>query len=544
MAVSPAVSAFQGYDEMTGRTLTGIFQSVWKDERIRFWLSVFFIIIVGLTVIWGYHPFERPVRGNGVYFMYMGQSICRGDTIYRMMACGYPPLVPLVNAACMTAGHWVSVPSYISPKPFAVVILLGSFLLMFLVTRIYTGRIWVGVLAALMLMDFPDFLKRGTLSLEPKILVLFLTLAAVCFLQKEKWLLCGVMLGLAATCYQPSLMWGFLFTLVAYRNQKKSGEKSLLFLVSGFVLGLLPSIFYLLVSGQVHDFLNKAVLLKLISKPRIPTWGYSRFFTVFLQATKDSLLPYLHIFILSFILNLSILLFRRNMKRETGFFLPRFGGIVFLTFGWMVFNYLAIRLQLKFLGLGDFMLFYFLIAFWSAWGVYIVYTFFSRWLKRWPGFYPIFRYSTNTLFAISVFLMTFFLVQRSVIFKTRFTLADQIRFTEKVLPGVEESRPILALAAPEIYVLTGRRNPWRYFNLWQFRYFDTIIEKLEPEGCDSLLKDIYQQKFPIIVVGKFGKNRKPEKDYGCFGKIIQEIESRYHETDYKKYRVFRLETLN
>ena len=103
---------------MKKNSWNGTIQTITKNEEVRYWFSFFFILIVGLVIISGYNPFEKHIRSDGAYFMYMGQAICRGELIYRDMTCGYSPMLPLINAAFMTMGRWFSVPSFVSPKLF------------------------------------------------------------------------------------------------------------------------------------------------------------------------------------------------------------------------------------------------------------------------------------------------------------------------------------------------------------------------------------------------------------------------------------------
>ncbi len=68
------------------------------------WIGAVAIGGVATVVLLAYDPWEHPLMRDRAYFVYCGQLVLRGASIYSHTWLGYPPLGLLLSGASMWVG--------------------------------------------------------------------------------------------------------------------------------------------------------------------------------------------------------------------------------------------------------------------------------------------------------------------------------------------------------------------------------------------------------------------------------------------------------
>jgi hypothetical protein len=157
--------------------------------------------------LWHWLPLglERtPMEGDRAYVTYFGQAVLRGESIYAVDFMGYPPIGPLLSAAAMALGRLVDLPTYLAPRYAALGVALLCVVCVHSVTRRATASAWAGVAAGVMMVGFERWAWSSFATLEPKHLLVLVSLAASLALQAGRAGLAGAAGALAVGCYHPS----------------------------------------------------------------------------------------------------------------------------------------------------------------------------------------------------------------------------------------------------------------------------------------------------------------------------------------------------
>lgn len=492
-----------------------------RPWKLTCWLDFAGVTLLAMIIGLQYQPDSQPIMGDQAYFLYMAQAVQRGEPVYKTTTFGYTPLVPLLSAGAMQVAETLGLPGFLGPRYFSVAITALSCGLLYLITARASRSRWIGVVTALALLNFDFLLALTASNFEPKILVQFLTLLTIAALQRRLWGLAGAAAGLAAISWQPALIVGAAASLLALYEIWKRDRSALPAYVGGFLLGTLPLYLYLGLTAQWDDFIQQAVAFKLHPRPEITqTPGvFQPLIPVIdlLQALRVYNFPF-------FVLALAgigmqvIRAWRRGMRYLRLIFTqPRTGGVLLLTIFWLGYALLAAFSGVEFQGIGDALPFLYLVAFWAAWGCY-------RLLAWWAHRSRV--GSASLAYAPFFFVIVFLLgaAGKAFPYQAQYELDTEIALIRSGLPTENLTGPLLAINAPEVYVLLEQPSPWRY--LFVTPYFAEFIEWKEAEGCNTLVQDLEQSHFSNILIKLHPKYENP-----CLQQIVERLNAGYPKTE-------------
>lgn len=462
--------------------------NVIKQQSALDWLLPLFIFGVGLVSISVYRPDLQPLDSDRAYLLYMAQGIQRGEPIYQTTTFGYPPLGSMISAAAIEIGSWLHIETYLAPRILGVPLLALTGVLLYFITYRFTHNRWIAVWAGVFNFSFPSMNMVNGSNLEPKLLVQIFLLLMILAIQRQKWFWVGLFLTSAILCWHASA-YIVLVPLAFCRTDLNRLKKFIL----GSVIGGLPALAYLLATHQVDDFYYQGFYLKLLSSDEISNIGNG----IWLHRVILTNLLGLQFFLA--VLTLFSLIyyfdpFSRHAKQHgfPGILAIDSGGIVLLSFVWFFYTTFSNILAFEITAKWDFIYIHFLMAFWASIGLWFVYEKGGKYIKR-----PNRR--TALVLMTSLIILLQWVSGRS----PKYTIDDQIAMVHQ-LDEHAQNQSYLVINYREYYTLTNQSSPW--YILYFQPAFDSHIEFRVPDGCDTFMQDIEQQKYQIFYIELESRN--------------------------------------
>ena len=464
-----------------------------------------------LVVILLHDPWDQPLLHDRAYFVYMAQALLRGEPLYAATTLGYAPLAALFSAAAMMAGALVGVPDYVAPRLLAVPLAAASAGLLCMAVARAASNVWTGVVAGATLTTFDQFNVLAAANLEPKILVLFLSLLAVTAAQARRWWMVGLWSSLAAMAWQPAAVVGLAMLPLVIANRERSAWRSLGEFLLGGVLGLMPVLLYLLATAQLDDFVRQAVLFKLHSRPEIVggeapnPLRMSLILTVAVGPPAVLVLPSAVAGVGAFIWHAV----RQPISQAQGILQSSGGGLVLLTVAWMAYATVSTLTRAEGQTSSDVIPFLYLVPFWCAYAFHAL-------ANRAPGVDQRTRRRRIPLLPAVAALVGLVALGRAAAYRVRLPLEQQVRV---IRHGVQD-RAFLAINLPEYYAITGSRSPWR--SMYITPYFMQFWERQVGISCRDLQEAIRRGRYERIFV-----RTESRWSSGCLPEVVRWIERRY-----------------
>lgn len=233
-------------------------RSIWQRYQL-----VLVLVAILVYVVWAFDFWQQPIQMDRAFFVYMGQLVARGQSLYTESTYGYAPLSTLVTGGLIALlQDWSGIASYFIPRVGGLILLVATLLGFYQCGKALFGSKLYGYV---MLMAFGGITFTAILSctgMEPKIMVLCFSIWAIYSLYQGNYFTTGLLITLAATCWQVAGIYFIALLLYPplYRRHFLSNAR---WLVAGCLLALLPSVAYITYHGAWVEFWEMAVIRKI-----------------------------------------------------------------------------------------------------------------------------------------------------------------------------------------------------------------------------------------------------------------------------------------
>jgi len=430
---------------------------------------------------------DYPIGADSAYFLYLGQRVLGGDSIYANSFFGYPPMGPLLTGAVMRVGDAFGIPTYIAARYGGLLLAWANAWLIFAVARTATGRISAGILAAIVLSSFGWYGGFAVSSFEPKMMVITLTLLTAVALQHRRSLAAGVCSGIAALCWQPAAVVALGALAVTLRSGRAALARTLALFGGGIVVALVPSVVYLSYESAWGDFAARLFGIHIAAQ-----FGDS--FTP-MRWVRYSLRAYASEQWLLYagaagLLVFAVLSVRRLEGVATGWLGAKSGGMPMLALGWIAYN------SIDFQGYPDLLPALPVIAFFAAWLASACVEIGSE-LGRLLGRAPITSRTAAGILTLLAVPTAIYGLGDAARFEAPSTLDAQLETVRELT----DRGTVFAFGADAVYVLSEKRAPLPFLRLTPV--FDSHLELAVPGGCAEVFRRVVEAD-PVAIVVRAG----------------------------------------
>lgn len=441
----------------------------WNTRVAHLALLGLFSILVDLHHL----ALQQPIIDDRAYLTYMGQAVYRGDALYGSTTFGYPPYSALITAFVMWVGALFDMPTWLSPRYASLVLGAANAFLAYTVARLAFGCAFTGLIAGLMLTGFRFANTLDATSLESKTLVATCVLCAMLAVQNKKWLLAGVIGGVAGMIWQPAIVIclsiGISLLYAGYRNAHVLGRYTV-----GVVLGALPGVLYPIMQSEWRDFWNLVIVRKMVVN--LPDAGdaFFKWMRVSVLSSLSEILV-LALAVAGFVLFVTTQISRRESGSQR---FPGNGALLSLTVGWAIVN------SIDFEGAVDLVPFLPIAALWGAY----CYRAILRSIAQ--------RFSPRKTLWVGSLLLVVYLFEDEFRHSIDYTLTEQVSLVREVL-GDASDVDFVSLDAEEFWVLADRAAPFRYTR--SDDWVETLITIVDP-GAGTVLEQTKALSPDLIVI--------------------------------------------
>jgi len=475
------------------------------------------LVAATILVLFAYDLDETPIFGDRALFVYLGQTVLRGESIYATSLFNYLPLGPIVGAGAMWIGLWLGVPTYVAPRYLAVLVVAASVVLTYATTRRASGRAWAGVLAGLVLCGI-SILARYTVSgLEPKVLVLFFGLIACYSLQRRRFVRLGLACALGTTCWQPFAPVAFVYLIQTVRAGRRSLAATVGRFGLGVLLGILPVAVYLTATGGWQACWR--ITFVMLGKARAAAAAESPTLWLNYLLRLDEAA-----FVVS--TGLGILWFaartiRRGAPRAVRIWLhPRLGGVPLATLAWAAWNAYSFDYY------PDALPFLWLLGFWTGWLAHAAASWIGARARVAAG--P----RLARAFAAAALLLTGAYGLADVpSYSSKTTLTEQIAISRAVLEQAGPGATLACIAAEEFYIFDELRSPYPFLRLkvGSQELSDELIRLATGlDGCAGIVERTRELEPVVFVISQVDRGK-----HECVNRIADML----REHGYRPWRV-------
>jgi len=424
---------------------------------------------------------REPILRDHAWFLYLGQTILRGEPIYANSFFGYPPLGPVATAGAMWLGKAFGAPTYLAPRIAGMAIFHASVILAYFVARRATRSAAAGLATAIVLASFSHFQTYSATDIEPKTLVILFSLAAAAAVQRRAWVFVGVFTGLAGMCWQPAVLVAISTFTVTLWNGRRKLWQSIARYALGIGLGCAPAAAYLTVSRSWLDFWQRGIVIPATTQVAAETGA-----TWWLLVMRVFFAGEWYFFLLGgagFALFAIAALASGPGAAWRRFLADRMGGLPLLTPAWIVFN------SSEFQGAPDMLPILPAVAFWVGWAFFLV----GRPLAARPR-------AAAVLASLLIAAFVAYGFRDAHAYRPAITLDQEIEVVNRILGDVGEDDPIVGFDASEIYVLTERPAPVPFVSL--NAVYAQFADLLYPTGCRGLERHLAALQPRVVVINE------------------------------------------
>ncbi len=459
----------------------------------------FLWLIASVLCFFFLNPFELPVWEDQTYFLYMSQTIFRGQDLYESVNYGYTPLASLIGGGFMRLFSVFGLPI----DTIETFRLLGITLYCCVVVSFFRfsfqffRQLREANLATLIFLSLTWLQVLSSSSLEPKILGLLFELWAFSCILKKKWLLAGLFFALASLCWHPLIINGLVLLCIILWQKEQNKIRATLQGILGGGIGLSPIFIYLYLTNDWNFFWNQAILRK------INVEGSALFdepFRWLIRGIEHRFLNEVLFFFIAAIAGVYLIIqFIRNRN----------------------FTLLCSRVNLEISSIG---LLFFTTLIWSIWN--------SMEFQGPPDLIVL----LPSIIILATFFISRMILQRlqshwslvACVLLFVYGFADLLVYPDK--PNYSQQRAwiselydkygdLFPINFEESYVLNEKEMPTKYMRFGS--YEDFLIEGITPGGCDAVISHFEEKKYKVIIAGI-----KPEGMNAigiCAEKIISEF---------------------
>lgn len=454
--------------------------SAWRERlATATGLHLLGLAALSLAVVLRLDPWREPILGDRAYFIYLGQAILRGEPIYANSFFGYPPLTPLLSAGAMWIGRQLGVASYLAPRFAGIAVYVGCVLLSYTIARRATASAGAGALAGVVMAGFALFGALSVANLEPKILLIFFSLAASTALQHGRWGLAGLACGLAGMCWQPAILVAAAIFASLFWGAGPRRARAVALYALGMAAALLPAAAYLWASDGFGDFWQRAIVLPATVQGSGPPSG-SWWLTV-ARFYWPSDRPFLMAAAAGFAL-FALRAARQGPRAlAAAFCSPSLAAMPLLAPLWVSWN------TFDFQGPPDLLPLLTVVPFWTAWLAHELF----RLLERWPKV-------GRPVAALLGIVIAGHALGDVLLHRPGITLTQEREILAEILSPVLPGEEIVSFDAPELYVLSERPSPMGFLDL--NAGFVQAMQHAYPDGCQGVRRRLEMLRARVVVI--------------------------------------------
>ena len=463
-------------------------------QKYSYILIFFFALLLILLT----SPFEIPLWQDRAYLLYMSQVIYRGENIYEVTTFGYTPLAQLIAGSIMRIVELftVTVDTILISRILGILLYAACCSAFLALARNIFKNIQVSFIISIFFTGISFLQYISATNLEPKILAMFFEIMAIIGIMKSRYLFAGVFFALAAMCWQPMVINCFAVTGFILLNQQIISCKAIQFikLLSGVLIGTLPIVFYIILTGQLQDFWFQAVMRKigqegseLFDDPL--RWLFISIYPTYINEAFIFVLSSMGFLIISYKSTINMLKGKwASIKDPVKLFF-------ILTVFWSLFNTLEFQGPLDLLPMIPILL---------IWAGYFI----SYLTARFPSINSKWMLIPAILYA----LLNTFSYQYSG------TYSEQKEFINQIAP---DDQKILPFSFEEYAVIKEIPLPSR---LMRFeKYEDFIIDRIYERGCLDVIDQLRENKDLVAILARYNPENGQSKFGECGEAIIKEF---------------------
>ncbi len=476
----------------------------WFDRRRLFFAS----LVIGALIYGQYQFYKLPASGDRANWDYFAQVISRGGVPYRDVVNIKGPMSAYIGAAAIVALRPLGVRDVLAVRIayMALGILIIGFT--FLLACDYFNSLRAGILAALILLSFVQFIIANCGGIQPKTPMILFGLVALWAIIKDRPMLAGLFGMFSALCWQPGLLFVGAAGLAFSRYLTSWRDLKVVRLLVGALLPLAAQILYLWAQGGLRDFYLWTIHFNLTVYAPQEMRSASNFAGLLVRLVTRVYRYQLVYFLLAVPAFIAVLVaeIRRAIRGGMSYLKDAAPRHAILISPIVYFAFCAIDMQ----GVGDMFPFLpFISAFAALALVYLL-----DWavdLLRSKKTAPYLHLIRSAGFAALLFLASAAGEARAFMFQVRSpTLQEQEAEVAEMTSHMQPGDKIFAHGLSEVLVLSGLTNASKYFFLDRGK--DTYLDTVEPGGFNGWFERLKAERPKIVALSRL-KPVEHSKDF-------------------------------
>jgi hypothetical protein len=219
-----------------------------QADRRKLSLAVF---VVGMVLMFAYHPFKQSATGDAAIYDYMAQSILRGELPYRDVIDPKTPASMYLSAAAMAAGKLIGVRDVLAVRGLHILLMGLLVMVIYLVAEAYLDNRPAAILACLIPLMREDLVLMMLQGTQPKLPMMLFGMMSLLLIARDRPFWAGFCAMLSCLCWQPGLLFAGTAFLIFSRYLTSWRDLRALKVVAGAVVPLLMTILYFHLRGAL-----------------------------------------------------------------------------------------------------------------------------------------------------------------------------------------------------------------------------------------------------------------------------------------------------
>lgn len=225
------------------------------------------LCLTSLVVLWQYDPLHRSLSFDPGIFAYLSQLVAQGFAPHKYAFNEQASLAFFLGGAAMRLGDLVGLHPLIAFR-FAAMLLVASAVGMTYVTgKMFTRSRAIAFLAGLVMLGYHGYNLRAAMTLEPKSLMLVLSLVTLYFLYRRNWLVAGAFAGATGLAWQIGWMYlGIALFLAAVQGGNTPGSRVRAVLMTAAAAAVIIFLYslYFVWNGALVEMVQQTVLAPVL----------------------------------------------------------------------------------------------------------------------------------------------------------------------------------------------------------------------------------------------------------------------------------------
>ncbi|HYF12332.1 MAG TPA: DolP-mannose mannosyltransferase [Actinomycetota bacterium] len=177
-------------------------------------------VLVLASIAFLAHGVDEALEHDEGVFVIASTAVADGALPYVEVFDNTGPLGPWVGGAGVALGRTVRASDVTSARAVYVPVALAILVMVFTLVRRMTGDAAIASIAVAALVALPAFSREALSGPRPKLLMIAFEIGALLALQRRRWFVAGVAVGLAALTWQVAAIVGIVAVAVAITSQR------------------------------------------------------------------------------------------------------------------------------------------------------------------------------------------------------------------------------------------------------------------------------------------------------------------------------------